>query len=317
MNKKVILILLSTAIILSSIYIGADNQLLTENYSLTLIGKLRFSRTIAAFLAGFAFSIAGAVTQSIFQTPLASPYTLGIAGLAISAISIVTIFSTGVLFISEDTTLLWIPFVGVISAMLGVFCMFFMKQRNLSKDSFVILGLSLSFFSSSILMLVQYITDISGVFRLTRWLLGNIRAVSFTELFIQSVFTAASFFIALKLSKQLDILKCGDQFANFKGVSIKKTWLASGTAIAFATGVTVSLFGPVPFIGIFEPILARKLFGEMTKDYILPAGLIGGIFLVMCDLIARTLLFPLEIPTGVVTSILGLPVVIYLVVRKS
>jgi iron complex transport system permease protein len=192
-----------------------------------------------------------------------------------------------------------------------------MQDRAMSTTVLLLAGVTLNSLFSALIMFVQYIADFVQVYRAMRWIMGDLDVGSFGPIIAALPMLLIAFAIFAWLPSSLNLLSVGTDAASARGVDVGRTQRLAFVSASLATAAAVSLAGPIGFIGIVVPHLVRLLVG-VDHRLVLPASaLFGGAFLVVCDLAARTLLAPLEIPVGVITAMLGGPFFLWLLVRKG
>jgi iron complex transport system permease protein len=192
-----------------------------------------------------------------------------------------------------------------------------MQDRAMSTTVLLLAGVTLNSFFSALIMFVQYIADFSQVYRAARWIMGDLDVGSFEPIMAALPMVAIAFAMFAWLPSSLNLLSVGADAASARGVDVGRTQRLAFVSASLATAAAVSLAGPIGFIGIVVPHLVRLIIG-VDHRLVLPASaLFGAAFLVVCDLAARTLLAPLEIPVGVITALLGGPFFLWLLVRKG
>jgi iron complex transport system permease protein len=258
-------------------------------------------------LVGGALASVGAVYQTIFRNPLASPFTLGVSsGAALGAsLSLMAAYS---------------PIGVATSAMLGAFAsiMFIMViSRRLGEsagDSLLLVGVVFSFLCSSVLTMLQYISDYSQLFRVTRWMMGGIPAVSVGDIGVGFVLVGIFLSYVLTKHRDFDLALFGDDVASVKGVAISPLYYTTFILSSLIVGWVVAQCGVIGFVGIVVPACARLLVGLRHLVVIPFSFLLGAALVVLCDLLGRVVRPPFEVPAGVFTAIVGGPVFIVLVV---
>lgn len=284
---------------LRDIFISPDARL--------VILELRLPRVLFAVLVGGALASVGAVYQTLFRNPLASPFTLGVSsGAALGAsLSLMAAYSAiGVASSAMLGALASIMLIMTISRRLG----------DAAGDSLLLVGVVFSFLCSSILTMLQYISDYSQLFRVTRWMMGGIPAVSGTDLAIGSALVGIFLLYVLKRHRDLDLALFGDEVASTKGVAISSLYYATFILSSLIVGWVVAQCGVIGFVGIVVPACARLLVGLRHRLVIPLSFLLGAVLVVLCDLLGRVVRPPFEVPAGVFTAIVGGPVFILLVV---
>lgn len=271
--------------------------------SVSIIMTIRFPRVLLGFLTGAALSICGTAVQSVLRNPLASPFTLGVSGGASLGAGIV--IACELTFLGRFT----LPAAGLV---FGVASMFFMVafaskiDRTLQGSTIVLTGMVLSLFVNGIVSVMANAKD-EKYKQIMKWQTGSFSGRKWEYVIILAAVLAVCLAYFLIKSRELDLLTFGDEQAQSAGVSTRRekamillvTAVLSGTAVAFA--------GVIGFIDLISPHVARRFFGAEHKLLIPMSALIGGTFMVLCDLAARTVIPPNELPVGVVTSLIGAP----------
>ena len=298
------------------VYIRFEDLFLAQHSELREIYlDLRLPRILLGSVVGASLAVAGLVFQALFRNPLASPYTLGIAsgsafGVAFSVkVSIVGHFWVGI----SVMTLGALFGAGISLSVLWLFL-----RRNVARRGYELLlvGVMLSFFFSSLVMFVQYLSDFTEVYRITRWLMGSLSTVGFRDLIAVTVLSIPLWIYLYSQRRALDLLLFGDEFAHARGVA---TFKLPRTLLLVTSGlvaVIVAACGPIGFVGIVVPHLCRFMVGERHKHLILASLLLGGIFLPLCDTFARLIVTPFELPVGLITALLGGPFFLGLLLLK-
>jgi iron complex transport system permease protein len=305
-TKKITLFVLIVAILLELfLRIDSSNMML-------VITELRLPRLVLAFAVGSALALSGLVMQTVLNNPLAEPYTLGVAsGAALGA----AIFKT----LGISMGFFGLNVGAVFGAMLVLFVLFkIVFKTQLRFDSVVLLGVMLSFNCASMLSIWMALADPVGVQSVTFWLLGDLSRVglktSISLLFLSLIFFTYFF----RFSKKLDAFLFGESMVEGFGVSLKDTQKVAVILVSILVGFCVSAAGMIGFVGLMVPHFVRKKMGSSLHQKVLPFVFVwGGICLILSDAIAHAIAFPLELPVGAVTSLLGAPVFIYLYVFQK
>jgi len=328
-KKSVYLLLLITLSIISIAalpFIGMElisvGQVLTDSFQRDIFFTLRFPRVLTAFFAGGGLAVCGLVFQGLFRNPMADPYTLGIAsgasfgaaavilsGAAGAAVSGVPVVAVGALCGAALSFALVLAFSGAISPSAG-------RAAPASPHTVLLAGIAVSFFFSSLLMFLQYISDMRESFHIVRWLMGGVDVFGYRPLLTMLPFVAVGLALMTVNVTALDHFLTGEDIAQTRGVRVRLSRNTLLCAASVTVGGVVSVCGPICFVGMMVPHLCRKVFGVSHK-ILLPACLMaGGIFLSICDTFARTAIAPAEIPVGVITALLGGPFLIWVSRRR-
>lgn len=269
----------------------------------SIIAGIRLPRVVLGFIVGAAFAVSGAAVQSVLRNPLASPFTLGTSSGASFGASIVIV--TGITLFGNYSTAVG----GAVFAVITMFIMVaFARQldKSLQSSTVVLTGMVLSLFISAAVNLMATYSD-EKYRQLMKWQNGSFAGRGFGYSAVLLGVFAVCFTVFMLKSRQLDLLTFGDEQAMSIGVntSTAKTLLLvlasvlSGTAVAFA--------GVIGFVDLIAPHITRKIFGPKHKLLLPMTALVGGTFMTICDVTARTLAVPNELPVGVITSLIGAP----------
>jgi len=278
-----------------------------------ILMSVRLPRVMVAALMGIALGASGAVLQGILRNPLADPYILGIS----SGASLFAAFGLmlGIYSLGKFTVPV-AAFAGacLISVFVGAFGW---KRGVLLPDRVLLAGIGLGFLCSAVLMLLMSVSSDQGLRRAVLWMFGDLSMADWSLLPSGAVFIAGGFFLAVSRAKGLNALILGDEFAYSLGFAVNRERMFLFLSIALMTASSVALGGTIGFIGLLMPHIMRFLVGADSKVLIPASAFAGGAFLCIADLVGRMIMPPVEIPSGVVTAILGAPYFLYLLRRKD
>jgi iron complex transport system permease protein len=284
---------------LTDLFTSADARL--------VIFELRSPRVLFAVLVGGALASVGAVYQTLFRNPLASPFTLGVSSGAALGASLSLMATSSPLGVATSAML------GALTSIMLIMTI----SRRIGEgagDSLLLVGVVFSFLCSSILTMLQYISDYSQLFRVTRWMMGGIPAVNGTDITIGALLVTTFLIYVLTRHRELDLVLFGDDVASTKGVAVSPLYYTTFILSSLIVGWVVAQCGVIGFVGIVVPACARLLVGLRHKVVVPLSFLLGSILVVVCDLLGRVVRPPFEVPAGVFTAIVGGPVFILLVV---
>lgn len=281
----------------------------SHNFDHRIIVNLRLTRLLAALLTGAALGAAGLLLQTVIRNPLGEPHILGLnAG---ATLAVVVCSAAGIT-------------VGVsrpLAAALGAAALFGLVMMLASAGragatamKITLCGVALSAFASAITASIL-ILDEQTLQAMRTWLAGDLSGISLTTLQIASIPTLLGILLAGFLAPRLNILALGDRVASGLGVSVARTRVLGVIAIALLCGAAVSVAGPIGFIGLVVPHVIRRWAGQDIRTGLLLALPTGALLLLSADILARWLLAPQELATGVMTAIVGAPVFIAIAVR--
>lgn len=274
-----------------------------------LVMDIRLPRVLLAFFTGAALSVCGTVMQSVLKNPLASPYGLGIsAGSGLGAALVIVGGAMGGLGLF---LLPAVSFCFGLFTMLAVMAVASRIDGRMSNTTIVLTGMVVSLFFSAIMNLLGTISP-SYAQRINLWQLGSFSAREWSSVWILMSVLALCLLFFLSHSREMDIMTFGEEQAQALGVNIKKSkWLLMG-AVAVLTGTAVAFAGIIGFVDLVTPHVVRRFFGSSHKRVLPASALFGGTFMVLCDLAARTVASPREIPVGSITALIGAPFFIYI-----
>jgi iron complex transport system permease protein len=333
-KRKVFIIFLTIALlILFSVYaINAGSANVTVKNIITalmgsaddriniIVWNIRLPRILAAVVAGLGLSMAGCVMQSILKNPLASPFTLGISqGATFGAALAIVVFGAGAS--TSDSVIINNPYIVVVFAFLGsmastVVVLMLAKNFRATPETLVLSGVALSSLFSAVTMILQYFADDVRVASIVFWTFGDIGRASWSDLALMGivVVTCAVYFMINRWN--YNAMESGEESAKGLGVEVEKVRLLGMLACSFVAAVITSFVGIIGFIGLIGPHIMRRLIGSDYRFLIPASGLLGALVLLLSDTFARTIISPVILPVGAVTSFLGAPLFLYLLARR-
>lgn len=268
----------------------------------TIIYKIRFPRSILAVAVGGSLSLSGVVLQTIFKNPLVEPYTMGISGGASLAVAIALI--TGMVNKFGNYMLSLAGFVGsVFSVILINVISLNLRYRNI--NNLLLIGVMISFISSSIITLLLSLSSSDSINSILFWTMGslnetNIRMVYFT--FFVSIICLILIYL---FNRVLNALRLGEIEAQYLGLNTTLHINLLLLLTSILTGTSIAIAGIIGFVGLIIPHIIRTYVGTDHRILLISSYITGGIFLLICDIIARVVVSPNELPVGVVTGIIG------------
>ncbi|HXG57224.1 MAG TPA: iron ABC transporter permease [Vicinamibacterales bacterium] len=287
-----------------------------ENVDAQIFFVARLPRTLAGAMVGAMLASAGVVFQGLLRNPLATPFTLGVsAGAALGAMLAIT-FGGSLAWLGVPLAPL-ASFIGSLAAVAVVYFLASARNRGLSTNVLLLAGVTMNAFFSALILFVQYFADFAETFRILRWLMGDLDISSYQPLLTALPLVIVSFAIFAWLARPLNLLSLGADAAESRGIDVTRAQRAAFLSASLATGAAVSVGGPVGFIGIIVPHLIRLLVGADHRLVLPASALFGAAFLIACDVLARTIMSPLELPVGVITALIGGPFFLWLLVRRT
>lgn len=284
----------------------------TTEYS--IIFDIRLPRIILGFAVGSALALSGVILQGMFRNPLVEPYTLGISGGAALGVCLNIIFG-----LNRKLGIMSLPLLGFAGAGLVIVLIYWLTTYRgmIRLQNLLLTGVMISFISSSLVMFTMAVAKASDLQGIIFWMMGSLDGADWLLIKLMVFISILCLIISCLFSTELNAMSLGEEDAAHLGINIEKVkkWLFVISSLL--TGCAVSVTGSIGFIGLVVPHLMRFFVG---RDYriLLPASfLAGGIFLILCDTLARTVISPLELPVGVITGIIGGGLFIYLLGRKG
>jgi iron complex transport system permease protein len=287
-----------------------------DNVDAQILFIARLPRVLAGALVGAALAASGVVFQALLRNPLATPFTLGVsAGASLGAMLVIIL--GGSLAIGPWSPVPAASLAGAAIAAAIVYALANGTRRVMSTNVLLLAGVTLNAFFSALILFVQYLADFAQVYRASRWLMGDLDVAGFTPILAAMPLILAAFAIFAVLPSSLNLLGVDPDSASARGVDVASTQRWAFISASLATSAAVAMAGPIGFVGIVVPHLVRLLVGADHRIVLPASALFGATFLVGCDLVARTLLAPVEVPVGVVTAIIGGPFFLWLLVREA
>jgi iron complex transport system permease protein len=308
--KFIIAFIIALGIIIIAIAIGNVKLNIHDALAMTIFFEIRLPRVLLAFLAGGAISVSGAVVQSLLKNPLASPYTIGISsGVALGA-GIIIISGVAIPIIGAFT----LPLTGFVSGLITVSVVLLFAatiDKSFSDNTVILFGMVVSLFTNAILtVLAAFFSD--SLKRISLWQMGSfaLRGWDYVKLFLP--FLIVGLIGTFRFVREMDMLTGGDEYALSAGVEAGTVKKLLFLFTAVLTGGAVALSGVIGFVDLISPHIARRIVGS-KHIFVLPMSfLVGGIIMVLSDLVARTVVAPSELPVGAVTAIIGAPFFAYI-----
>lgn len=287
-----------------------------------IIWDNRLPRAIIAIVAGSGLALAGVVTQTSTRNPLASPFTLGISSAAAFGASLVIVFGGGALYASaldsfNITTYSTVFLSAFLFSLLAMLCVFaIMKLRTTRPDAIVLTGIAINFLFSAGTSCVQYFGTSDQVAAAVFWSFGSLSKVTWASFCVISISFISAFVLLYCWCWKFNGLYMGDEVAKSLGVDADKMRLKSILIAAMVTAIIVSFLGVISFLCLVAPHIARLVVGGDHR-YLIPAScLTGANILLLADIASRTIFSPVILPVGILTSFLGVPLFLYLLIRR-
>lgn len=282
-----------------------------------IIMDLRLPRVLLTVTTGSALGVTGALMQSVLRNPLASPFTLGVSSGASFGAALAIVLGTWSLGIHVADSA-WVTISGAfIFGLLTILLINGLASISGGGASMLILaGVALGYLFSAGVSFLKYVTDHEQLRELTVWLMGGLYRANWTSIMILVPVVSLGILYLLRLAWDINALAAGEETAASLGVNVQRLRRNGSVAAALLTSCVISFTGIIGFVGLIAPHLTRMLVGNDNRLLLLSSGLVGAIMLLVADTIARLIIDPAELPVGIITSLIGAPFFLYLLVKK-
>ncbi|MDR0295052.1 MAG: iron ABC transporter permease [Prevotellaceae bacterium] len=294
---------------------GAD----VPDYVNAIVMNFRVPKAITALLAGMALSVSGLQMQTTFRNPLADPYVLGISSGSGFGVALF-ILGTGMWGFSS---VLWVHNLGIaLAGWLGAFVMLAIvtaaSLRLRDTMSMLVMGIMVGGAVSAIVGVMQYFSEATALKTYVLWTMGSFSSISPEQLYLMAPAILLGLIAALMTMKWLDVMMHGDMYARSVGLHIKRARTVILLISGLLAGTITAFCGPIGFVGIAVPHVARMLFGTANHRVLLPATmLLGGVVMLMSDIISQLPGSDSVLPINTITALLGIPVIIFVIFRNQ
>jgi len=321
MNKKKTFLAIMTALIIGAFFIPfigitnlSLNTILNNETDSIIFFNFRLSRLILGFLAGSILSLSGLLFQNIFKNSLATPYTLGISSGASAGVVLAIKLNISIVALGVSIRSVF----GFIGAMISIFLILAIAKvvKSFSIYTLLMSGIAINFFFSSTVAIMIYLFDFTQTVTILRWMLGGVESVKYSELILLIIIYLIFIVFVFIIKDRILLSSIGDEFAVSKGLNINKFRLIIFISVSVIIGILVTYTGPIAFVGLIVPHISRIIFKSNMKMNIIMTAISGGLLLVYADFIARILIPPVEIPVGIITSLIGAPFFIFILISS-
>jgi iron complex transport system permease protein len=285
-----------------------------------ILWNFRIPKAITAVLVGIGLSMSGLLMQTLFRNPLAGPYVLGLSSGASLGVAFI-ILGAGFLPLSISTFFLsnyGLVLASSLGSFLVLLAVLLVSQQLKDTMAILIVGLMFGSFTSAIVSVLSYFTSAEKLQKFTFWSMGSISNLSWHEISLLTLFVLIGISISFLVIKPLNALLLGEKYAQSIGIDYKKTRLIIIIATSILAGSITAFAGPIAFVGLAVPHMAKLVF-QTSNHFVLfwSTLLLGAIVMLSCDIIAQVPGNDMTLPINAITSVMGAPVVIWLLVRKK
>ena len=291
--------------------VGADVDPATR----LIVLDIRLVKAIVAILAGMALSVSGLQMQTLFRNPLAGPYVLGISSGASLGVALF-ILGMPLLGITTNSTLSYIGTAGAAWLGSALILAFVASVSTRIKDIMVILilGMMISSGVSAVVQILQYLSNEEALKSFVIWTMGSLGDVTSNQLHLMLPAVLLGLVVSVAVIKPLNLLLLGEQYARTMGLNVRRSRYLIFLSTTLLAGTVTAFCGPIGFVGLAIPHIARMLFSNADHRILLPASaLCGAVVLLTCDIISKWL----TLPINTITALLGIPIVIWVVIRNK
>jgi iron complex transport system permease protein len=281
-----------------------------------IIWEIRFSRVLLAFFIGASLSLAGAAFQGLLQNPLADPYTIGVSSGASLGAVIIIFFQIQITILGSFTLPIIAILFGIITLLI-VFALTHLASGKLTNETIILAGIIISSFISAFISLLIALIPREDISQILYWIMGSVAMRGWGHVQLLVPFFILGAIIILFHSRELNNMALGEQSAHYSGMNVKRKKTIILFAASILTGSAVAVSGAIGFVGLVIPHLVRLLAGANHRIVLPLSMLFGGGYLVLADLLARSVISPKELPIGVVTALIGSPIFTLLLVKNS
>jgi len=280
-----------------------------------IVFSLRLPRILFAFFVGGGVALVGSAFQALLRNDLATPYTLGVSsGGALGAVLALKLgLDIQALGFSSVTLL------SIVGSLLSLSIIYWVAQNpaGFSEYSLILAGVTISLTFSAFILFIHYLADFTETFRMIRWLMGGLSVTGWRYPLTLLILYLPILLFFVYHAQAYNILTMGSELAQSKGVDVLYLQKYSLILGSLLVGAMVSMAGPIGFVGLIIPHILRLIYGPDHRRLFWLSVVVGGAFLIWCDTLARSVIYPAEVPVGIITSLLGGPFFIYLLTKRK
>ena len=308
--KFVLLAAAALATLAAALLLGPANVPLGELTTSPIIWQLRLPRALLAFLVGGALGVSGVGLQALVRNPLADPFLLGLSGGAgLGAVVAIALHLPG------PWALPLAAFVGAVGAMALVYRLGLIGGAELDPRILLLGGVAVGAFAAAIMTALVSLAEATELRNAFLWLWGGFSGASWTTVLVILVYAPLPLVVLAAAARPLDLLALGEEPAQYLGADVGRLKQLVYLSASLLTAAAVAVAGVIGFVGLIVPHICRLVWGRLHHTLFPTAFLTGGIFLAAADTVARTVVAPRELPVGIVTALLGVPLFAFLLRR--
>lgn len=294
----------------------SENQLIYE-----ILVQIRVPRVLLGFSVGMAFGLCGAIMQTLFRNPLADPSLIGVSAGASAGVVVFMLLVSFVPFFANEifTRYFSIPFFAFAGAIISIYLIYklSMVYNKVSVAIMLLSGIALNSLLGALIGVFTYVSDDNSLRSFTFWTLGSLSKAEYSNIIILLPINIIILFIVLSKKNDLNLLLLGEDEAKNSGVNTEVLKKVLVVCVALGIGISVAFCGIIGFIGLVVPHISRLIIGSNHRYYLPFCAMFGAFTLIWADSIARIIIQPAELPIGIITSILGAPFFMYLLIKSK
>ncbi len=281
--------------------------------SAVILLEVRLPRLVLGFLVGSCLAAVGVTLQAMLRNPLADPYVLGVSGGAAVGASLAIVLGL------SAAGVVWLPLSAFAGSLLSLALLYRIAAAygHLSVHTLLLAGVIINALFSALIMFLTSLMDPTHAFRVLSWMLGSLAAPDDLSLSMVALYLAVGGLLLVRQARALNLLTVGEDSARSLGVDVERVKRTLLVTTALLTGAVVSVSGLIGFVGMAVPHAVRMLCGADNRLLMPACAFAGGMFLVVADTVARTILAPAELPVGVMTALVGAPFFLYLLIARK
>ncbi|WP_269900700.1 FecCD family ABC transporter permease [Paenalcaligenes faecalis] len=299
----------------SELYAALFNPASADPTTRVIVWDIRLPFAMMAIAIGMGLGLSGAEMQTILNNPLASPFTLGISSAAAFGASLAIVLNLSIPGIPPSWMIATNAFIFAVFSALLLDAV--ARWGALSTSSLVLFGIALVFSFNALVSLMQFVASAEALQGLVFWTLGSLSRASWPKVGLMFLAFALLFPLAMRDSWKLTALRLGEERALSFGINVQRLRLSSLLRISLLAALAVSFVGTIGFIGLIAPHIARRLFGEDHRFYLPGSALVGALILSMASIASKNMVSGIIIPVGIVTSLVGVPFFLSVVLRRQ
>jgi iron complex transport system permease protein len=280
----------------------------SQSAARVVVMNIRMPRVISSIIAGWGLSLSGLCLQSLLKNPLGDPWTLGISqGAAFGAASAIVFFGTGIVSVTA------FAFGGATAASLIILVI--ARLKRLSPEAIILSGIALASLFTAATVLIQYMANEIQLAAVVFWTFGDAARPGWFEIGLMTAAVSLAAIYLYTLRWDFNAMSAGEDTAKGLGVNVERIRVAGMLAVCLVTALVTAFLGAIAFMGLVAPHIARRIIGDDHRVLIPFSAVLGGLLLLTADTSGRLLMGSGSLPVGVITSFLGAPVFLYLLIR--